>query len=221
MVQNNHSTLTPQEDIDDPALIDQLREGDDAAFLFLVNRHQAAMLSVAAIYVSSREVAEDVVQETWIAMLKGLDRFEGRSSLKTWLFSILVNHAKTRAQREQRYVPMVELSGEEDSFSDPTVEPERFTNPDYPGHWAMFPSGWNDIPEEKLLSEETMDVVRQAIQNLPVRQQQVIALRDIDGRSSEEVCNLLTISETNQRVLLHRARAAVRRVLEVYLDKKE
>src|SRR2546430_16400389 len=127
MLQNNDSALTPREGIDDAVLIERLRQGDDTAFLFLVNRHQTAMLREAAIYVSSREVAEEVVQETWIAVLKGLDRFEGRSSLKTWLFSILANHAKTRAQREQQYVPMSELSGEEDSFGDPTVEPARFT----------------------------------------------------------------------------------------------
>jgi RNA polymerase sigma-70 factor (ECF subfamily) len=218
MAPNKDSALTPREVIDDVSLVERLRQGDDTAFLFLVNQHQNALVREAVFYLSDKAIAEEVVQETWIAMLRGLDQFEGRSSLKTWIFSILANRAKTRAQREKRSVPLSEFSGEDDLFGDATVEPERFANPRYSGHWVKFPDNWDNIPEDQLLSQETIDVVQKAIQNLPMRQQQVIALRDVDGYSAEEVCNILTISETNQRVLLHRARASVRRMLEAYFE---
>jgi RNA polymerase sigma-70 factor (ECF subfamily) len=168
---------------------------------------------LAAIYVSDRAVAEEVVQETWIAVLQGIDRFEGRSSLKTWIFHILTNRAKTRAQREARYVP---LSSELDEESDePAISADRFV----PGedHWASFPQSWDDVPEAHMLSQETQSIVQSAISMLPPNQREVITLRDIQGWGSEEVCNILDISETNQRVLLHRARAKVRQALENYL----
>ena len=170
-------------------------------------------------YVQEREVAEEVVQETWLGVLHGLDRFEGRSSLKTWIFSILTNSAKTRAQREGRSIPFSQLETDDVPDSDePSVAPERF-NP-VSDHWAVHPDSRDDVPEMRLLSQETQDVIHRAIQALAPNQRKVITLRDIEGWSSDEVCNVLEISETNQRVLLHRARAAVRSVLEQYLDGK-
>ncbi len=202
---------------DDMQLIERLRRGDESAFAFLLEQYQKAMLRIALMYVHEREIAEDVVQETWISVLKGLDKFEGRSSLKTWIFSILINRAKTRAQREGRSLPFSALDADEDG-DEPAVEPERFTRQ---GEWKVFPDSWDGIPEQLLLSQETSSVIYKAIEKLAPTQRQVITLRDINGWSSEEVRNVLNISETNQRVLLHRARASVRRALEGYLDRKD
>lgn len=203
----------------DAELVASLRAGDEAAFTELVERLQPSMVRIAMIYTPSQAVAEEVAQETWIAVLKGLDRFEGRSSLKTWIFTILTNRAKTRAQREGRYVPL-ELNDEFES--EPTVDPSRFYASDTPNanhHWTPegTPHPWDSIPEEHLLSEETQAQIMQAIDALPHNQREVIRLRDVEGLSSSEVCNILSISETNQRVLLHRARARVRQALENYL----
>ena len=197
--------------------LDALRAGDEEAFMALVRRHQAAMVRVAQIYVSRRDVAEEVVQEAWVGVLRGLDRFEGRSSLKTWLFRIVVNLAKTRAVREGRTIPFSALRTPE-SVPEPAVEPERFRPPDdarWPGHWASKPVEW---PEARLLESESLARIKDAIEALPDNQRAVITLRDVEGWSSEEVCNALELSETNQRVLLHRARSKVRRALERYLD---
>jgi RNA polymerase sigma-70 factor (ECF subfamily) len=193
-------------------LVAALRAGDEDAFRSLIGMYHAQLVRVARMYVSSQAVAEDVAAETWLAVLQGIDRFEGRSSLKTWIFRILTNRAKTRGIREGRSLPFSALEPDE-----PSVGPERFRGGDdrWPGHWAAPPSGF---PEERLLASETRDVIEQTIAGLPPTQRAVISLRDIEGWSAEEVCNALTLTETNQRVLLHRARSAVRAALEQYLE---
>ena len=204
--------------LDDVQLVRSLRDGDEAAFVLLTREYHHSLLRVARIYVSSRAVAEEVVQETWLGVLQGLDRFEGRSSLRTWVFRILTNIAKTRAQREGRTLPFSALARPE-AVPEPAVEPERFRAPDdpsWPGHWSSPPQAWN-APEERLLGGEMRAVVEHAIEELAPAQRAVISLRDVEGWPSDEVCNALDISETNQRVLLHRARSKVRRALEDYL----
>jgi RNA polymerase sigma-70 factor, ECF subfamily len=204
--------------LDDVQLVRSLRDGDEAAFALLTREYHHSLLRVASIYVSSRAVAEEVVQETWLGVLQGLDRFEGRSSLRTWVFRILTNIAKTRAQREGRTLPFSALA-RPDAVPEPAVEAERFRAPDdpsWPGHWSSPPQAWN-APEERLLGGEVRAVVEQAIDELAPAQRAVISLRDVEGWPSDEVCNALDISETNQRVLLHRARSKVRRALEDYL----
>jgi len=200
----------------DLAIVDRLRAGDETAFLMLVDEHQAVMLRIARMYVSSRAVAEEVVQEAWLGILKGLDRFEGRSSLRTWMYRILVNVAKTRGQREARSVPFSSIAGD---AAEPAVAPEWFQGPEgaNPGGWSTLPSDWRGIPEERLLGAETLRVIGEAVAALPPMQAQVIRLRDVQGWTSEEVRNALDLSETNQRVLLHRARARVRAALQAYL----
>jgi RNA polymerase sigma-70 factor, ECF subfamily len=193
--------------------LDALRAGDEEAFIALVRRHQRAMVRVAQIYVSRRDIAEEVVQEAWVGALRGLDRFEGRSSLKTWLFRIVTNLAKTRAVREGRTIPFSALRSPE-AVPEPAVEPQRFRSPEdpsWPGHWATKPQEW---PEERLLAGETLRLVERAIEALPSSQRAVITLRDVEGWSADEVCNALELSENNQRVLLHRARSKVRQALE-------
>lgn len=199
-------------------LLDALRSGDEGAFLSLVTMHYAAMLRLAQMYVGTRAVAEEVIQETWLGVLQGLSRFEGRSSLKTWIFRILLNRARTRAQREQRTIPFSALvTGGEPN--EPAVEPDAFRPPEdqYPGGWLTPPAAWDGLPEERLLSQETRQHIEGALTTLPPAQREVITLRDIDGWSSGEVCEYLGISEANQRVLLHRARSRVRRALASYL----
>jgi RNA polymerase sigma-70 factor, ECF subfamily len=197
------------------ALVGALKAGDEAVFSALVASYSGAMLRFAQLYVRSRAVAEEVVQEAWIAVLNGAVRFEGRSSLKTWIFRIVANKAKTRAAREGRSVPFSALAPDE-----PSVDPERFRGPEdrYAGHWTAFPVSWADVPEERLLASETLSLVEQAIAELPPAQAVVITMRDVEGFDSGEVCDALEISEANQRVLLHRARSKVRRALEEYLD---
>jgi len=171
-------------------------------------------------YVPSRAVAEEVVQETWVGVLEGLSRFEGRSSLKTWIFRILTNRAKTRGQRERRYEPMGLGGDSGDNLDGPAVDPDRFLKSGYfVDHWVSQPNAWEDkTPERLLLSKETRAQIEKAIEALPPTQRQVITLRDIEEVSSQEVCNILDITETNQRVLLHRARSKVRRTLEPYME---
>jgi RNA polymerase sigma-70 factor (ECF subfamily) len=200
------------------ALVAALKRGDEAAFLELVDRHHALMVRVAQGYVRSRAVAEEVAQEAWLGVLHGIGRFEERSTLKTWIFRIVVNRAKTRAERERRTVPFSALEGDDDESA---VDPSRFLDahhPRWPGHWAQPPRRWDELPEECLLSRETLSLAREAIDELPVRQREVILLRDVDGWSPEEVCDALGLSEGNQRVLLHRARSRVRAALERHLD---
>jgi RNA polymerase sigma-70 factor (ECF subfamily) len=201
---------------DDSQLVAALRAGDEASFARVVREWHPSMLRVAQIFVPSRVIAEDVVQETWLRVLGALDRFEGRSSLKTWVFRILVNTAMTRAHREGRVLPFSALYSP-GRIPEAAVDPDRFRpedDPRYPGHWAVPP---RELPEERLLAAETREVIARAIDSLPATQAAVIRLRDVDGWSSEEVRNALDISEVNQRVLLHRARAKVRQALEEYL----
>jgi RNA polymerase sigma-70 factor (ECF subfamily) len=200
-------------------LVDGLRAGSEAAFRELMRMYGASMLRVAQLYVRSRAVAEEVVADTWLAVLKGIGRFEGRSSLKTWLFRILTNTAKTRGEREGRTVPFSALAGADDEEG-ASIDPDRFLGPDerFPGHWSAPPSSWAGEPEERLLAAEALDVIQAAIDELPPAQALVITMRDVEGFTSEDVRNALDISETNQRVLLHRARTKVRRALEDYLS---
>jgi RNA polymerase sigma-70 factor (ECF subfamily) len=203
---------------EDLALVELLRAGDEMAFMMLVDRYQPSMLRIARMYVSSRAVAEEVVQDAWVGVLRGLDGFAGRSSLRTWIFRILVNIAKTRGRREARSVPLSSV-WTPDPEGEPSVELDRFLGEHarLPGHWAVKPDSWEGIPEERLLSGETLAKVAEAIGALPPNQREVIRLRDVLGWSSADVRNALELSETNQRVLLHRARTKVRRVLEAYL----
>jgi len=197
-------------------LLEALRAGDEAAFAQLVREYQPSLVRVARIYVSTQAAAEEVAAETWLAVLNGLDRFEGRSSLKTWIFRILTNIAKTRAQRDGRTLPFSALQ-DPGRVPEAAVDADRFLDPEHPrwpGHWAVRPEPW---PEDALIAAETQAVVAEAIEALPPAQRAVISLRDVEGWSSEEVRNALELSETNQRVLLHRARSKVRRALESYL----
>jgi RNA polymerase sigma-70 factor, ECF subfamily len=175
------------------------------------------MVRVAMAYVPTRAAAEEVVQETWIAVMRGIDGFEGRSSLKTWIFRILTNVAMRAGARERRSMPFSALA-ESEATGEPTVDPDRFLPADhelFPGHWALMPVRW-PTPEEGLLAGETRDVIAAAIAELPEAQRTVIALRDVEGWSSEEVCEALEISAGNQRILLHRARSRVRNAIEEY-----
>jgi RNA polymerase sigma-70 factor, ECF subfamily len=207
---------------DELFLIEQLRIGNEAAFVSLVDRYAPPMLRLAMIYVRVWTVAEEVVQETWMAVLEGLGRFEGRSSLKTWLFRILTNCAITRAQREGRSIPFSSLSNSDPDLAEPALDPDRFlpTDHQWAGHWVSFPSNWQEIPEELLLSRETRVCLEKTIEALPPSQRQIIILRDIEGWTSEETCRFLGISEANQRVLLHRARSKVRGALEKYFEEE-
>ena len=198
----------------DLALVERLRAGDESAFMMLVEQHQAAMLRIARMYVSTQAAAEEVVSEAWLGILKGLDRFEGRSSLRTWMYRIVANIAKTRGQRDGRTIPFSSLEGGDDG-----VDPEWFQSASEraPGGWRAFPEDWQGIPEERLEASETLRAIGRAIDDLPPMQAEVLRLRDVLGWSSEEVRNALDLSETNQRVLLHRARSRVRRALHEYL----
>ena len=205
---------------DDARLVAALRAGDEAAFRMLVAELHASLVRVALIYVPTRALAEEVVQETWLGVLRGLDRFEGRSSLKTWIFRILTNTAKTRAQREGRTVPFSSLQSP-GTVPEPAVDADRFRpddHPRWPGHWDSPPEA---LPEERLVAAETRAHLDAAIAALPASQRAVITLRDVQGWTSEEVCNALGVTETNQRVLLHRARSKVRAALEDYLKGDE
>jgi RNA polymerase sigma-70 factor, ECF subfamily len=202
---------------DDDRLVRALRRGDADAFATLVDRHSAAMIRVARAYVPSRAAAEEAVQEAWIGVMRGIDRFEGRASLKTWIFRILVNVAMRAGARERRSLPFSALAGAEDT-GEPSVDPDRFLPADqelFPGHWAIMPTAW-PTPEEGVLAAETRKVIADAIAELPVAQRTVIALRDVEGWSSEEVQEALEISSGNQRILLHRARNRVREAIENY-----
>lgn len=205
--------MPPRSPVDDQELVERARSGDEEAFALLVRHYSPMLLRLARMYVPTDALAEDVVQETWVAVVRGLERFEGRSSFKTWLFRILVNRAKTRGVREHRSIPFASVGGanDEDGDEGPTVDPSRFTSE---GAWTSAPADWRDDPETALDSAEALRVAREAIAELPERQKIVITLRDLEGLSSDEVRNVLDLTETNQRVLLHRARAKVRKALE-------
>ncbi len=203
----------------DAALICQLRAGDESAFTNLVNQYHGALIRLALAHVTDRSVAEEVVQEVWMAVLEGLDRFEGRSSLKTWIFSILTNKAKTRGVRERRSVPVSALTTDGEEDGEAVVEASRFrTEGHWKDYWTEYPQSWDEgTPERHLLEKEGAGLLEQAIAALPARLKQVLIMRDVEGLDSKEVCALLSISEANQRVLLHRARGKVRQALEAYL----
>jgi RNA polymerase sigma-70 factor, ECF subfamily len=196
----------------DPELIDAIKRGDEGAFAAMVDAYSPGLLRVARTFVRDRAVAEEVVQETWLAVLRSIDRFEGRSSLRTWIYRILVNTAKTRAQREARSVPFSAAV-----HDDAPVDPDRFLGADqrWPGGWSLGPSEW-PTPEDELLEGETRAVILDAIETLPEAQRTVITMRDIEGLDSHEVAAALGISDGNERVLLHRARTKVRTALERY-----
>ena len=187
----------------DGELLVRLRSGDERAFVSLVQRYQEQMLRLATSFVPSQAVAEEVVQDTWLALLRGLDRFEGRSSLKTWLFSILVNQARTTGTKEHRSVPVPD--------PEPAVDPARF---DAAGAWADPPEHWVEAAEGRLEAGKLADRLRALMDELPARQRQVVLLRDVDELTSEEVCSVLAISDGNQRVLLHRGRSRLRQLFE-------
>jgi RNA polymerase sigma-70 factor (ECF subfamily) len=187
----------------DAYLLARRRSGDEQAFMVLVDRHQPSMLRLAAAYVPSQAVAEEVVQDAWVGFLRGLDRFEERSSVRTWLFRILVNRARSAGVRERRTM----------AFGDgaATVDATRF---DQAGSWSAPPELWSDLVDDRLAALQMAGAIRTALIDLPVRQREVVTLRDIDGLSSAEVCEVLDISEANQRVLLHRGRSRLRQLLE-------
>ena len=202
---------------DESALIAALQKGDEAVFAQLVDKHTPSLLRVARGYVPSHEIAEEVVQETWIALIKGIGTFEGRSSLRTWLFAVMINIAKARGVRERRDADTAIAA-----FTGGTVDPRLFRGPDeeWPGdwkNWKEYPRAFPETPEGSVLADELTSVARAELDRLPDRQRIVVTLRDMLGFDSSEVCELLGISGANQRVLLHRGRAAVRLVLESYL----
>jgi RNA polymerase sigma-70 factor (ECF subfamily) len=203
----------------DQQIVAALRRGDEEAFSRLIDLYHASLVRLAMIYVGDRAVAEEVAQDTWMAVVTGLDRFEARSSLKTWIFTILTNQAKTRGKRESRSLPFSAFGDADADADEPAVEPARFEQGgQWPGHWARPPRTWDESPEYSLLAGEVRAVVCSAVAELPANQREVISLRDIEGWGSAEVCALLGLTEANQRVLLHRARSRVRGALERYFD---
>lgn len=200
----------------DDVLVARLRDRDEAAFVMLLDAWSDGLLRLARSFVSTRDSAAEVVQDTWLAVIRGIGTFEGRSSLKTWVYRILVNTAKRRGGRESRTVPWSSLLPTDDDEG-PTVDPARFGGPGdpYPGHWRSFPAPWPS-PEQQALAGEVREQVADALAELPERQRVVITLRDVEGYSSDDVSAILEITAANQRVLLHRARAFVRYKLEEY-----
>src|SRR3954454_12270241 len=202
----------------DAVVIEAIKRGDEAAFAAMVDAYRPSLLRMARMFGRDRAVAEEVVQDTWIAVLRGIDRFEGRSSLRTWIYRILMNTAKTRGQREARSVPFSAAAGPDE----PSVDPDRLLGADhqFAGGWMLGPSEWQ-TPEEELLQGETRDAILAAIEELPEQQRAVITLRDVEGFPADEVSEALGISDGNQRVLLHRARSKVRSAIESYLGAVE
>jgi RNA polymerase sigma-70 factor (ECF subfamily) len=199
---------------EDAQLVEALRRGDEQAFMELVDRYQASLLKVALTYLGDKSSAQEVVQDTWLGVLQGLPRFEARSSLKTWIFGILMNSIRKHRKREARAPIPTVLEDQQSAHDEPAVDQRRFASN---RHWSAPPASWSSLPETRLLSGETLGLLRAAILALPENQRAVITLRDVEGMSSAEACNVLALSETNQRVLLHRARSRLRRALEPYL----
>jgi RNA polymerase sigma-70 factor (ECF subfamily) len=187
----------------DVELLARLRDGDEAAFVTLVGRYQGSLLRVARTFVPSDAVAEEVVQDTWMGVVRGIDRFEGRSSFKTWLFRILVNRARTAGGKEHRSVPLSDV--------EPAVDPARFTSG---GAWAEPLESWETDADNRLVAATWSDALRTALDDLPPRQREIVILRDVEGLPSEDVCSVLGVTEGNQRVLLHRGRSRLRSLLE-------
>jgi RNA polymerase sigma-70 factor (ECF subfamily) len=203
----------------EPRLVDALRSGDEEAFAWVVRRYHGPLLRYAGVFVADRAVAEEVVQETWLGVIRGIGTFEARSSVRTWIFNILANRARTRGAREARSVPMSALAAQELEDDAPVLGPEHFRPDDAPrwaGHWAIAPQPWN-APEARLLAAESRAVLDAAIAALPPMQREVIMLRDVVGMDAEEVCGRMSLTDGNQRVLLHRARTRVRAALDAYL----
>jgi RNA polymerase sigma-70 factor (ECF subfamily) len=211
------TTNSPEPDVNvDSRIVAGLRAGDQDIFRSVVANLNPGLVRLARTYVSP-ELADEVIQETWVAVIRNIDTFEERSSLSTWVYRILLNKVRTLAKRESKIIPFAAL-GHTGDGDNPTVDPERLTHAvDGPGHWARTPFRWEDLPAEQLESSEVLEMIIAAIARLPMAQREVIELRDIQGRPATEVCNTLGISSVNQRVLLHRARAAVRAMLEEYL----
>lgn len=203
-------------------LIARLRRGDEGAFAELINNHHSALIRMAIGYVADREVAEEVVQDTWMAVIEGLGRFEGRSSLRTWIFGILIHKAKDRGVREKRHTTFSDFESLDDDNED-AVDPARFyQSGEWAGHWAFPPQPWDDQTPEKLLaSRQAVEAMSRAIEQLPSTLKNVLILRDLEGVEAKEVCMLLKITETNLYVRLHRARERVRQVVEAYLEGKK
>jgi RNA polymerase sigma-70 factor (ECF subfamily) len=201
----------------DTLTVRRLRDGDEITFVSIMTAWSPGMLRLARVYVRTAQSAEDVVQDTWLAVLDGLDRFEERSSLRTWVLRILVNKARSCALRERKAVPTAVL---DDQDAGPTVSPNRFRGADdrWPGHWRVFPERWPPTPEEELLSGELRRLMGRVLESLPERQREVIELRDVYGYSADDTCWMLDISPVNQRVLLHRARARMRAGIEEYFQ---
>jgi RNA polymerase sigma-70 factor (ECF subfamily) len=208
--------------LDEAAMVQALLRGDERAFEWLVQQHHTTLVRLALRYVRDPAVAEEVAQETWLHVLKGLPRFQLRSSLKTWMTQILMNRARTRARRDRRTLPFTDAWLATLADDEPAVDQDRFVpsnSPRNPDHWASAPRPF--VPEERVVEQETQALVQRTIAALPVAQREVITLRDIEGRSAAEVCNTLGLTETNQRVLLHRARSRVRAALEPYLSDRQ
>jgi RNA polymerase sigma-70 factor (ECF subfamily) len=200
-------------------LIDALRRGDESAFSRLVDLHHASMVRVARLYVATAAAAEEVAQEAWLGVLQGLAQFQGRCTIKAWIFAIVANCAKSRGVRDRRTVPLSSVARNDDGG--PSVDPERFLDdghPRWPGHWSQPPEAWD---EDALVSRETLEAIAAAMEKLPPMQRAVMTMRDVEGLGSDETCQVLGISEANQRVLLHRARSKMRKALESYLHEGE
>jgi len=204
---------------DEQALIARLRKGDEGAFDELVNKHHGALIRMAMSHVADREVAEEVVQDTWMAVIESLNRFEGRSSLRTWIFGILIHKAKDRGAREKRHTTFSAFESFDDE-NEEAIDPSRFRQSgDWAGHWAFPPQPWDDQTPEKLLaSQQAVNAMQRAIDALPATLKDVLILRDVEGAEGKEVCDLLKITETNLYVRLHRARERVRQAVESYLE---
>lgn len=202
----------------DMALLGRLRQGDEGAFNELVTQHHGALVRMAMGYVADREVAEEVVQDTWMAAIEGLDRFEGRSSLRTWIFGIMIHKAKDRGVREKRHVNFSSFESV-DEEGEEAVDPSRFhQSGEWAGHWALPPQPWDDrTPERLMASQQAVNAMNRAIDALPKNLKEVLILRDVEGIEAKEVCELLKITETNLYVRLHRARERVRQAVETYL----
>lgn len=200
-------------------LLDRLRKGDEGAFDELVTRHHSVLIRMALAYVADREVAEEVVQDTWIAVIDGLSRFEGRSSLRTWIFGIMIHKAKDRGVREKRHVNFSSFESVDDD-NDEAVDPSRFhQSGEWAGHWAFPPQPWDERTPEKLLaSQQAVNAMNRAIEVLPQTLKEVLILRDVEGVEAKEACDILRITETNLYVRLHRARERVRQAVESYLE---
>jgi RNA polymerase sigma-70 factor (ECF subfamily) len=206
-------------DPDDGQLVAALRRGDEAAFGRLVDRYHPSLIRIATLFVRDVAIAEEVAQETWIGVLRGIERFEGRSTFRTWLFGILANQARRRGERERRVIAFSAMTRPPGDNAEPAVPAERFLPPGerWAGHWASPPPDWESAPEQTLLSREALAEIARAIEALPLNQRTVITLRDVEGWDAADVCNALSLSQTHQRVLLHRARSRVRAALERYL----